>query len=112
VAGGGRNAADCVDQLVARYRSGLCEGLVADEFSEGRCAGDGRNASFRLKTDVGNRALGNCGSEFQDIAASGVLELYRGMRFMENAGVARVLEMIEELRGIHVGYCRRLQALG
>ncbi len=41
------------------------------------------------------------GGEFQDVTASWVFQLHRSVRICEDASVARMLEMIEDVGGVH-----------
>jgi iron complex transport system substrate-binding protein len=101
VARGWRKTAEFADQLIASDNRSLGEVLATNQLGEGRSAGDGGNAALSLKSDFGDNSVIHESCEFQDVAARGVLELNRGVWVVENTGVARVLEMIEELRRVH-----------
>lgn len=101
VARGRRETAKFAEQLIASHSGSGCHGLTTNQFGERRSAGDGGNAALGLKTDFGDYSVVHPSGKFQDVAACGILELNRGVGVGKNTGVARVLEMIDELRRVH-----------
>lgn len=101
VSGGRRNASDGAQNLLTSQERGRGKRLSADQFGERRPTGDGGNAALSLKSDFGDNSVIHESCEFQNVPACGILELNRGVVVGKNTGVARVLEMIEELRRVH-----------
>lgn len=95
---GRRQAADCINDLLARDRPRISDGSAADQFGERRGAGDGRDAAFGEKTDLRDAALGELQRQLEHVATGGILQLHSGIGVRDRSAVARMFEMIEKLR--------------
>lgn len=77
--------------------TGLRDGPSLNKFGQQRGARDGGHATLREKSYLLDAAVTDAQREFQYVAASGVLDLCGGVRLSHFAGVARMLEVIEDL---------------
>ncbi len=86
------------NQFFAAQLPGFGDGFSLQQFGEQRGASHGGNASLGEKSDVFDASGRHSQSEFQDIAAGRVFNLGGGVRIGDCARVARMLEVIEDLR--------------
>ena len=96
-----RQIAERLDQFLAPQLLGRFDSSSFHELSQCRSASHRGNASFGQKTDIRNMAVRKLDAQFQDIAAGGILDLDHRVRIVNFARIAGILEVIEELRGIH-----------
>lgn len=96
-----RQAAHRGDERVAFEGSSFAQSLPIHQFSQSRCAGHRGHASLGLESDLRNAPRLDFQSQTKYISASRVLNLRHGVGVRNFAGVARILKMIEQLRGIH-----------
>lgn len=71
------------------------------QFGDRGPASHGRNAALGKKTDIGNSPAFQLERELQNVSASGILQLGRGVRLGDCAWVSRILKVIENFGGIH-----------
>ena len=91
-------AANGPNQFFAAQLPGLGDGLPLHQFGEQRGACQGGNTSLGEKPDLFYASRRHPQGEFQDIPAGRVFNLDRGVGIGDGAGVARILEVIEDLR--------------
>jgi hypothetical protein len=96
----GKAAYGC-DQPVALEGSSFSESPTLDQFSQSRCACHGGHTTLGLESDFRNPPSLDLQSQTKHIPARGVLNLRRRVSSRNFAGVARILEVIEQSRGVH-----------
>lgn len=79
----------------------MVSSLPANQLSKRRAAGDGGNTAFGLKPYFCDGVVLDEGSQFEYVAAGGILEFCGSVGARERARIARVLEVIEKLGRIH-----------
>ena len=75
--------------------------LSLHQFGQQRGASHGGNASLGEKSDFLDAAIGDSQCQLQDIAAGRVFDLGGGVGICHFAGIARMLEVIENLGRVH-----------
>lgn len=90
-------AADGPHQFLTPQLTGFGNASSLHQFGQQRSARHGRNASLSEKPNFLNTPVSNSHSKLQNIAAGGIFNLRRGVGTSHFAGVARVLEVIENL---------------
>ena len=94
-------AADGFHQFLATQLTGFRDGFSLHNIGEQRGAGHSGDASLGKKSNIFDAAIDDSKSKFQDVAAGRIVELDRRIRICDLAGVAWMLEVIEDFRGIH-----------
>jgi len=101
VAGVGRclgQTAYGLNQFFATQLPGFGHCFTLQHFGEHGGASHGGNASLGEKSDVFDSSGRHAQSKFQDISAGRIFNLGGGVRIDDCARVARILEVIEDLR--------------
>ena len=96
-----RKATDGSHQLVPAQLTGFGDRLPLHQFGEERSASHGRNTTLCEKSNFIDAPASYSQGEFENIAAGRILELDRGIRIGHFAGIARMLEVIKNLRRVH-----------
>lgn len=96
-----RQSAYSGNQFFAFQLTRLIGGRAAHQLRERRRACHRRHAAFGAKADFVNPPARYFKSEFENIATSGILNLNRSIRRIQNARIARMLKVIENLRRVH-----------
>ena len=95
--GGLWQAADRLYQFFPPQLTSFRDGSSPYQLSQQRGTGHGGNTSLGKKSYLLDAVISQTQSEFQYVAASGILDLRGGVRFFHFASVARMLEVIEDL---------------
>jgi len=101
VSGSLRQAADRGNHIVTPQLQAFPRRLSSDQFGERRGASHGRDASLGLKSNISDLAALQFQGQADDIPADRILDLGRAIGVGEIARIARILKVIEQLRGIH-----------
>lgn len=102
VGGGFRQSSDFLQQVFFGDLARSFHIFIFCQLGDGRCAGHGRDAALGAETDVGDAAGLEFEREFEDVSAGGIFYAYGCVGGVERAGVARMVEMVEEFGGVHV----------
>jgi hypothetical protein len=101
VGGGFRQASDFLDQIF----SCQCADLIKTPFPEQfRQCGSARHCgytSFREEANLRDPAVGDPDCQLENVAASWIFNLHRGIRMFDSTCIARILEVIKKLRRVH-----------
>jgi len=100
-----RQPADSPHNLFAAQPAHFLHRFSLYQCGERRTASHSGNASFSQKTDLHNLAVRDLHAQFQNIAASWILYLYRYVRIGNFARIPRMLEVIQKLERIHCKNC-------
>ena len=103
--GGLRQTAYSLHQLFPAQSPGCFNGSSLHQLRKRRTASHSGNASFGQKTDFCNLSVLNPHAQFQNIAASRILDLHDCVGIGNFTRVARILKVIEKLRRIHPKNC-------
>ena len=98
-------AADGADQLFAAEGASFCNSAARNQYSQRGATGHRCHAAFGLKANLFDALAADFESNAQNVAAGGVLQLRRRVRAFHNAGIARMLEVVEKLGRVHRRYC-------
>src|SRR5208283_5645166 len=96
-----RQAPDCRDQAGAVDGSRLIEGSPLNQFCQRGSASHRRDAALGLKPDFRNAPAAGLYAEAKPVSTHRVFNFGDGVRSGKVAGMARVLEVVEQLLGIH-----------
>jgi len=103
---GFRQAADFFKHILTSHLAGSGNRLSGNQLRQSRCAGHRRHATLGSKADLDKLSGGASGCEFQNIAAGRVFDLDPSVCIGDLAGVAGILKVVENLRGIHPWHCK------
>ncbi len=98
-----RNSTHVLQNFFTRDAKGVLNPHSGCEFADGGGAGYARDTALGTEADLANEVFFYPGTECQNVSANGVLDL-RGNRIAGHlTGATRILEMIEQLCGVHAG---------
>jgi len=101
MSGGLRQASDCGNQIIAPQLANFRDRFSAYQLRQRRPAGHGRYASFGLESDLLDAAILYFQAQTNNVPANRVLDFSTRIGIRNVARMARILKVIEQLRGIH-----------
>lgn len=105
VDGGGRQPTDGAHQEFSVESSRLPDRVALNKLSECRSAGHGTYTAFGKEADLLNAVARKFEGELEDIATCWILNLHGRVGIGDEAGVAGMLEVVENLWGVHCVLC-------
>lgn len=88
-------AADALDEFVEPERTGFGDGPAGNQLSQKRRTGHGGHTAPGAEARRDDNTILNLQRQLKDVATGGVLEAGASIGVGEQAGVARILKMIE-----------------
>lgn len=101
VPGSLRQASDFPEQRFPADCSRLVNGFALDQLGDRRSASHRRHAAFGTKSDVGDRAPTQLQAKLQNVSAGWIFQLSRRIWSFHDAGISRMLEMVEQFSRVH-----------
>ena len=105
VDGGRRQPTDGVHQQISVEFSRLPDRFSLNELGECRSAGHGTDTAFGKEANLPNAVARKFEGELEDIATCRILNLHGRVGIGDEAGVAGMLEVVEDLWGVHYVLC-------
>lgn len=99
--GGRGDAVEFVYQHITRTFSSESHFLAIYQRAQSGGACDGGNASLGKKTDFADMAAEYFCTQFEDVSADRILPAHTDISIGQFTRVARVLEVLQELRRVH-----------
>lgn len=97
----GRKAPERLRDLLGRDGTGVCRGFPGEQFRQQRRARNRGDAAARAEPRLGNSPRLDADGELEDVAANGILHGDGRGGSGERAGVAGILEMVEDGGAVH-----------